>query len=304
MATRRMFVPASCKSEMLRSFSVNSSDGKLDLSMNLSGTCKPFSSFSGKNAATSAQAYTSARVALGRNLRSMRWPAGRRTAIFAVASSVGEARLRARLRNSSSRCTRSASRRSALSRSRRRFSSSTLSRSRRSCSKCSCSLARCRSRSNASWYSRSCCSRRCRSSACCSARATMLARCVSMSLMQDANKATAESASTLPLTEPMSWMSSMLAGRSTLKLGNSAALTALATLRPGLPETSPPQSTKFSSSIARNCSFAKTFVQKAWLCRAPGLCRKTANNFRSFRAMLSASRNGPSKKCGNCNWPP
>mmetsp|Transcript_64220 Transcript_64220/g.184559 ORF Transcript_64220/g.184559 Transcript_64220/m.184559 type:complete len:305 (-) Transcript_64220:144-1058(-) len=304
MATRRMFVPASCKSEMLRSFSVNSSDGKLDLSMNLSGTCKPFSSFSGKNAATSAQAYTSARVALGRNLRSMRWPAGRRTAIFAVASSVGEARLRARLRNSSSRCTRSASRRSALSRSRRRFSSSTLSRSRRSCSKCSCSLARCRSRSNASWYSRSCCSRRCRSSACCSARATMLARCVSMSLMQDANKATAESASTLPLTEPMSWMSSMLAGRSTLKLGNSAALTALATLRPGLPETSPPQSTKFSLSISRTMSLQSTFAQKFRPSRAYSLWRNTTSSLSSRWAVDKARENEPSKKFGSAKSEP
>mmetsp|Transcript_52671 Transcript_52671/g.150831 ORF Transcript_52671/g.150831 Transcript_52671/m.150831 type:complete len:276 (+) Transcript_52671:593-1420(+) len=138
-----------------------------------------------------------------------------------------------------------------------------------------------------------------RSSACCSVRATLSARCASISSKQDVNKATTLSPCTSPLTIPSTRTSSTLAGRITARHGVSTAWTIIATACVSPRDTSPAQKRKLLSSMEHTNSLPKTPVQKLRECCATGLCRYTTTNFKSCRAALNAWLKLPSAKTGN-----
>mmetsp|Transcript_35886 Transcript_35886/g.93306 ORF Transcript_35886/g.93306 Transcript_35886/m.93306 type:complete len:361 (-) Transcript_35886:4-1086(-) len=138
-----------------------------------------------------------------------------------------------------------------------------------------------------------------RSSACCSVRATLSARCASISSKQDVNKATTLSPCTSPLSIPRTRTSSTLAGRITARHGVSTAWTIIATACVSPRDTSPAQKRKLLSSMEHTNSLPKTPVQKLRECCATGLCRYTTTNFKSCRAALNAWLKLPSAKTGN-----
>mmetsp|Transcript_55989 Transcript_55989/g.126325 ORF Transcript_55989/g.126325 Transcript_55989/m.126325 type:complete len:245 (-) Transcript_55989:804-1538(-) len=229
MAESKMLLPASCRSSIVLLISVSSLEGKLVLSVNRSGISRPRPSFSDRKAAQSAQAYTSARVAEGRNFRWMRCPAGKRNDSRAFPSAGSAPNSTAFCRRRSWTSFLNASCLSSSSRSKRACSSAWRSASRCSCAKSCCCSSRFLSISRASWYSLSCCSRRCLSSACCSRRATISEWCDSISSKQAVRSPTAASACISPCKAPMTRISSALAGNSTQKQGNWRAWTICAT---------------------------------------------------------------------------
>mmetsp|Transcript_127408 Transcript_127408/g.271613 ORF Transcript_127408/g.271613 Transcript_127408/m.271613 type:complete len:269 (+) Transcript_127408:149-955(+) len=268
-----MLEPDSCNSSMVRSISVRSREGKLVLSVNFAGISRPFPAFSDKYATESAQAYTSANVAVDRNVRCTRCPAGKRSEIrdFASASATSRVAACRLLRSSSSRFC--ASCRSSASCIWRRSSSATRWASACSRSWTCCSSSRFRSISRASWYSRSCCSRKCLSSTCCSRRATISARCISISSRQAAKSATAASSCTSPWREPMTRISETLTGKTTQNMGYWRAWIICETWCVSMRAMSPPHRRKFSSSIVRMNSLLSTWVQKLCVYREFSLCR-------------------------------
>mmetsp|Transcript_70657 Transcript_70657/g.183399 ORF Transcript_70657/g.183399 Transcript_70657/m.183399 type:complete len:204 (-) Transcript_70657:505-1116(-) len=203
----------------------------------------------------------------------MRCPAGNRREIRDVASPAGAGISKLLLRLSSWRASLSASCCSMSCCSANFFSSSSLfaSRSCSSCKRCSSTLFL--SISKASWYSRSCCSRSIRSSACCSVRATISARCVSISSMHSVSMATIASTWMSPDTARITRTSSTDAGKMTAKHGNSRACTIRARRCACCRATSIPHNMKFSLIIDLTKSFPSTFVQTLWLCRADALCK-------------------------------